>query len=120
MRTDVEQFVEGLGQVNWLQPDGKPNPEWKLFQGSSWAEARGAAWDEAYTWGEAMDAAGFAAREAVVEASAAAGRDTAALEAGAVAGRTTRAAVRAAAADAPWLVTGDASGDAALKAEYLV
>ena len=54
----VEEFVQELKTAKyWLKPDGKPNPEWKLFEAETWAAARGAAGDAAgdAVWTAARD-----------------------------------------------------------------
>ena len=84
----VEKFLNGIAAVQWFKPDGSPDPEWKLYSGSTWDAARDAAWAaaRAAAWAAAGAAAGAAAR--------AAARDAAWAAAG--------AAARAAARDAAW------------------
>lgn len=57
IKTQVE--IGALQNVKWLEPDGNPLPEWKLFTGKTWDSAtdaaRGAAWYSAR--GAATDAA---------------------------------------------------------------
>ena len=44
----VEEFVQELKTAKyWLKPDGKPNPEWKLFEAETWDVAGAAAGDAA-------------------------------------------------------------------------
>ena len=43
----IEKFVDGIASVQWFKPDGKPDPEWKLFTGDTWDTAGAAAWDAA-------------------------------------------------------------------------
>ena len=66
----VEEFVTELKTAKyWLKNDGKPLPEWKLFETRSAARdaagdaARDAAWNTAWsaTWDAAKDAVGDAA-----------------------------------------------------------
>lgn len=90
--------------VKWLQPDGAPLPEWKLFTADTWAAARDAAWDAA------GDAAGDAARAAAWAAAGAAAWAAARDAAGAAAWDAARAAAWDAAGDA----VRDAAGDARL------
>ena len=59
----IEKFVDGIASVQWFKPDGKPDPEWKLFTGDTWDTAGAAAWDAARATARAAawDAAGAAA-----------------------------------------------------------
>ncbi len=89
-----ERFVAELPRIPWCQPDGDPNPEWRVFtaptlvaardaawaasRDASWAAAWAAAWDasratawdasRATAWGAAGDAARDAARDAAGDA----------------------------------------------------
>ena len=68
----VEEFVQELKTAKyWLKPDGKPNPEWKLFEAETWAAAGAAAWDAARdaAWDAARDAAGAVAWAATWDAA---------------------------------------------------
>jgi len=87
----IEKFVDGIASVQWFKPDGKPDPEWKLFTGDTWDTAGAAAWD----------AARATARAAAWDAARAAAWDAA------------RAAARAAARDAAWAAAWDAARAAA-------
>ena len=42
--TKVEEFCASINGVPFFKPDGKPDPEWKLFTAPTWAAARAAAW----------------------------------------------------------------------------
>ena len=113
----VEEFVTELKTAKyWLKNDGKPLPEWKLFETRSAARdaagdaagdaardaARDAAWDAA--WDAAGDAAGDAARDAAWNAAGDAARD----------------AAWNTAWSATWDAAKDAVGDAAVFARMLV
>ena len=89
--TSAQEFVRGVSMLNWLKPDGSPNPEWKLFTAPTWA----AAWD----------AARAAARDATEDAAEDASEDAS--------GDAAWAAARVAAEDAARVATGDAAEDAA-------
>jgi hypothetical protein len=85
----TERFIrDDIPAVPWLQPDGNPDPSWRVFRADSWAAARDAA------WAAARDAAWAAARDAAWDAAWAAARDAA----GDAAGDAARDAARAAAA----------------------
>jgi len=77
----VESFLEEIKTVPWCKPDGKPNPEWKVFPSrgaagdAAGAAARAAAGDAA--WVAAWDAAGAAAGDAAGDAAGAAAGDAA-------------------------------------------
>jgi len=111
----VEEFVQELKTAKyWLKPDGKPNPEWKLFEAETWGAADAAAWDAA--WDVARDAAWGAAGAA----AGAAAWDAAWAAAGAAAGAAARDAAGAAAGAAAGDAAGDAAWDAAIFARMLV
>ena len=118
----AQSFVRGIPMLNWLKPDGNPDPEWKLFTASSWNAARAAAWDAAGT--AARAAAGDAAR-AAVEAAAGAAWDTAwdaaraaAWDAAWDAARAAAGAAWDAARDVPWDAAWAAGGAAAWDAAW--
>ncbi len=83
----VEQFICDLGNIQWFRPDGRPNPEWRLFtaptlsaaRDAAWATARAIAWDAAWdaAWAAARATARATAREAVWAAARATARATA-------------------------------------------
>jgi hypothetical protein len=59
----AKRFVrEDIPAVPWLQPDGNPDPSWRVFSAESWAAAGTAA--GAAAWDAAGAAAGDAARAA--------------------------------------------------------
>lgn len=64
---DAMEFVAGLPGVRWLQPDGDPDPEWRLFTASTLEEAKAAARtaareeDWAAAWSAAWSAVGITA-----------------------------------------------------------
>jgi hypothetical protein len=108
----AKRFVrEDIPAVPWLQPDGNPDPSWRVFSAESWAAAgdaaKDAAWDAAWgaargaAWGAARGAAKDAARDAAWDAAWDAAKDAA------------RDAARAAAWDAAWDAAMDAAWDAA-------
>ena len=57
----VQPAIDALKGIRWFQPDGNPDPTWKLFptRAAAWAAAWDAARDAA--WAAAWDAAGDAA-----------------------------------------------------------
>ncbi len=63
----IDEFIASLKSINWLHPDGQPDPAWKLFIATTWAAARDAALaaTRAMVWDvvgdEACAAAGTAA-----------------------------------------------------------
>jgi len=86
----IDEFVKELKTADyWFKNDGKPNPEWKLFEtraaarnaarNAAWDAARNAAWDAAWdaargatrgaAWDAAWDAAWGAARDAARDAT---------------------------------------------------
>jgi hypothetical protein len=72
----AKRFVrEDIPAVPWLQPDGNPDPSWRVFSAESWAAAGtaagAAAWDAAgaAAWDAAWDAAGDAAWDAAGDAA---------------------------------------------------
>lgn len=83
---DVHAFVDGLATIPWFEPDGAPDPEWRLFTAPTWgaawwaarAAARAAWWAaraataRAAAWWAARAAAGDAARAATETAAEAA------------------------------------------------
>ena len=107
----IEKFVDGIASVQWFKPDGKPDPEWKLFTGDTWDTAGAAAWDAARATARA--AAWDAARAAAWDAARAAARDAAWDAAWAAARAAAWAAARDAAWDAAWAAARDAAWDAA-------
>ena len=64
----LRAFMNSIPKTNWYQPDGKPNPEWRVFYGDTWASARdsarASAWASARTsaWDSAWDSARTSAR----------------------------------------------------------
>ncbi len=40
---NVENFIESLKEMQWCKPDGKPLPEWRLFEATTLKEAFAAA-----------------------------------------------------------------------------
>jgi len=95
----IDEFVKELKTADyWFKNDGKPNPEWKLFEtraaarnaarNAAWDAARNAAWDAA--WDAARGATRGAAWDAAWDAAWGAARDAA------------RGATRGAAWDAAW------------------
>jgi hypothetical protein len=113
----VEEFVGSLPKARYFQPDGQPEPAWRLFEADSWAAARAA------TWAAAGDAAKAAAWAAARAATWAAAGDAARAAAWAAARAATWAAAWdaawAAARAAAWAAAGDAARDAAGDAELL-
>ena len=70
----IDEFVKELKTADyWFKNDGKPNPEWKLFETRAAARnaARNAAWDAARNaaWDAAWDAARGATRGAAWDAA---------------------------------------------------
>jgi hypothetical protein len=106
----------------FFQPDGDPDPAWRLFAGESWAAAEAAAWATARNaaWAAAryasQGAAWDAARGAARDAARAAARDAARDAARATAWHAARAAADAAARTAVRAAAWDAAEDAALYA----
>ena len=81
---DVERFVtQEIPSIPWCQPDGDPDPEWRLFTAPTLAAARDAARDAAWdaaraaAWDAAWDAARDVARAAAWDAAWAAAWDVA-------------------------------------------
>ena len=120
-------FIErDIPLVPWCNPQGEPDPSWKLFEASSLAAAGAAA------WAAAGDAAGDAARDAAWDAAGAAAgaavwaaaRAAAGVAAGDAARFAAWAAAGAAAWDAAWdaamFAAGDAARDAGLYAQMLI
>lgn len=71
---DVEAFVASIRDIPWLDPQGEPDHDWRMFESADaaraaardaamWEDARGASWEAA------REAAGSASREAAVEAA---------------------------------------------------
>ncbi len=66
----VKEFLSGIRSIKFLNPDGKPRPEWKIFYGGSWQDAKlaahkGALSDpDAFMWSFAFTAADVGAFKA--------------------------------------------------------
>ena len=47
VQKQLRTFMNSIPKTKWYQPDGKPNPEWRVFYGdtwdSAWASARASA-----------------------------------------------------------------------------
>ena len=41
----LRTFMNSIPKTKWYQTDGKPNSEWRVFYGDTWASARDSAWD---------------------------------------------------------------------------
>ena len=108
--TAAHEFVSNLSEINWLKPDGNPDPSWRLFTASTWAAARNAAWN----------AAGDAARNAAGNAAGAAAGNAAGDAARNAAGNAARNAAGDAARDAAGAAARDAAGDAARDARLYI
>ncbi len=82
---EVERFVASINDVRWFDPQGDPDPAWRVFptRAAAWDAARTTDWGSARTtdWGSAWDAG----RAAAQDAGRAAARDAAWDAAGAAA-----------------------------------
>ena len=72
---EANSFINSIGKIKYFKPDGKPNPEWKLYYAQTRDAARAAAGDAARA--AAGDAARAAARAAAWAAAWAAAGDAA-------------------------------------------
>jgi hypothetical protein len=119
-------FLLDIKDTKFFKPDGKPNPEWKVFYGSTIAEAWEAALDaaRAEAWDAAKNTALVTVRDAAWTSAFGAARD-AALDAArsrawSVAWDAVRDIVWTTASDAARVAAGDAVLDAALMAQLIV
>lgn len=69
LEDEALRSVSSLRDIRFLRPDGKPNPEWRIFYGNTWNEARAKALESAEPKhpGMAIETARSAAWSAAIE-----------------------------------------------------
>ncbi len=126
LQDEFYDFLLNIKGTKFFKPDGRPNPEWKVFYGSTIAEAWETALDaaRAEAWDAAKNTALVTVRDAAWTSAFGAARDAAhdasRSRAWSVAWDTVRDIVWATASDAARVAAGDAVLDAALMAQLIV
>jgi hypothetical protein len=123
---ELNSFISSIKKIPYFKPDGRPSKKWKVFYGSTLAEAWMSALDaaRAAAWDVARDNPLAIARDAAWATALSAARDAALnksrASAWAAAWDAARDAAWDAASGAARLTTGDAVLDAALMAQLIV